>query len=71
MPCDNEDNALAALLPLLTSGDDNRFRDALGFCLTLPCFWSGRTIFGRLPMSAPSSVTAMPTASKTRVSRLV
>ena len=33
MPCDNEDNVLAALLPLLTNGDDNRFRDALGLLL--------------------------------------
>ena len=33
MPCDNEDNVLAALLPLLTNGEDNRFRDALGLLL--------------------------------------
>ena len=33
MPCDNEDNALAALLPLLTNGEDNRFRDVLGILL--------------------------------------
>jgi transposase-like protein len=33
MPCDNEDNVLGALLPLLTSGEDNRFRDALGLLL--------------------------------------
>lgn len=29
MTCENEDNALASLLPLLTSGDANRFREAL------------------------------------------
>ena len=29
MTCENEDNAIAALLPLLTGGDESRFRDAL------------------------------------------
>src|SRR5262249_52395598 len=29
MTCKNEDNALAALLPLLTNGQDERLRDAL------------------------------------------
>ena len=33
MTCDLEDNALAALLPLLTSGEDDRFRDALRLLL--------------------------------------
>ena len=33
MTCDFEDNALAALLPLLTSGEDDRFREALRLLL--------------------------------------
>ena len=33
MTCDFEDNALAELLPLLTSGEDDRFRDALRLLL--------------------------------------
>lgn len=33
MTCENEDNALAALLPLLTNGDDERFKDALRLLL--------------------------------------
>ena len=33
MTCENEDNALAALLPLLTNGDEDRFRDALRLLL--------------------------------------
>jgi transposase-like protein len=33
MTCEFEDNALATLLPLLTSGDNDRFRDALRLLL--------------------------------------
>ena len=33
MTCDFEDNAWAALLPLLTSGEDDRFREALRLLL--------------------------------------
>ena len=33
MTCDFEDNALAALLPLLTNGNDDRFREALRLLL--------------------------------------
>lgn len=33
MTCDFEDNALAELLPLLTGGNGDRFRDALRLLL--------------------------------------
>ena len=68
MTCENEDNAVAALLPVLevlTGGDDDRFRDALQLLLNaaMRC-WSGSTTCGLLPMNAPKGEMVTPTASR-------
>ena len=74
MPCDNEDNVLAALLPLLTNGDDNRFRDALGLLLNAAMLLERQNHLRAAPHERTeqrSCVTAMPMASRTRLLRLV